>query len=48
MAQYGVDQAMDAATGDAARAQGDAKAAKADAQAAEHERRASQTSHSNH
>lgn len=48
MAQYGVDQAMDAATGDVARAQDDAKAAKADAQAAEHERRANQTSHSNH
>jgi hypothetical protein len=48
MAQYGVDQAMDAAAGDANDAEEDAKAAKADAEAAEREAHADQTSHSHH
>lgn len=48
MAQYGVDQAMDAVSGDAADAEEDAKAARTDAQAAEREARANQTPNLHH
>lgn len=48
MAQYGVDQAMDAASRDTAEAEDDSKTAKADAQAAEHEAHANENSHSHH
>ncbi|HEX8469699.1 MAG TPA: hypothetical protein VF633_01180 [Brevundimonas sp.] len=48
MAQYGVDQAMDAATGDVAAAEEDARAAKTEARAAENEARPNPASHSHH